>query len=139
MLKMKKKKITALCCALALVGTCSFPAFATGYKYKFDFFGKGECYDSTEYKYDKEDTEQNAYVSIKSSDNWSKGIDRVYMWVNANGSTATSTNKYFTDYVTNEKLPYSKYAGKHSECYLLGWHKNYNSDKEFSVGGNWAP
>ena len=140
MLKMKKKKITALCCALALVGTCSFPAFASRHEYNFNFFGKNASSDHDETYWHKDDMEQTAYVTVDSSSNWEQGRDRVYLWIkSSNGNDLTSTNTYVTRYVDSKKLPYTIYTKADTNCRLDGWHNNNGHEKTFSVGGRYTP
>ena len=140
MLKMKKKKITALCCALALVGTCSFPAFASRHEYNFKFFGKYESSDCDRTYWQKDDMEQASYVTVDRSSNWSRGIDRVYLWIHTmDGKDRTSTNTYVTSYVDSEELPYTIYTKADTNCRLDGWHNNNGHEKTFSVGGRYTP
>ncbi|QNK42258.1 hypothetical protein [Caproicibacter fermentans] len=135
-----KKKLAALFCAAALMVTFAVPAFAASYSYDYTFSGSGESWGYPDGYYSKEDNEQNAYLSIHNSSNWARGVDRVYLWAQfSNNQERTSSNRYFTDYVTNALLPYTTYTAAGNYLGLAGWHNNYNNPKTFSVGGLWTP
>ena len=139
-MKFKSKKLTALCCVVALMFTFAIPAFASSYGYDYTFSGSGESWGVPSTYYSKEDNEQDVYLSIHDSSNWRKGVDRVYLWVQfSNNAERTSSSRYFTDYVTDAKLHYTTYTAQGNKCGLAGWHNNNNISKTFSVGGLWTP
>lgn len=140
MSKLKSRKLAVFCCAIALVFTCSISAFAAECDYYFEFNGTGAItQDSNVEAKAIGDTNQYALLTISGSDNWNKGVDRVYCWVKAGPNYAdyTNSNFYRTNYCTNVKLPYTSHIYELDTAWLRSWHNSSSSN--FSVGGTWSP
>ena len=132
------RKAIVLLIALAICAGGSI-ASASGHKLSFDFSNKSQAKKTAAYA--KNDNEQNAYVTIKNSNDsdFVAGEDVFGCRVRRASDDAFMTEYTLTKKFITYKLPYTKKGYKGKKYYLRGKIDSTGAYPFLSVRGLWLP